>query len=186
MPTWPATARAARSLSPVSRTGRRPRPRRRATAAAAAGRSWSARRRGAGLAVPAGQDRGPAVVSRRVHGRAQPGGHVDGQLGEQLGAAHGDVAVPDAAAHPGPRQRGEPGDRRQAAEPGGGLAGDGLADGVLGAVLDRPGQQQRLLLGGVLGAVSTAVTVMVPVVRVPVLSRTTTRIRGPARARGRS
>ena len=32
MPSWPATASAARGLSPVSRTGRRPRPRTQATA----------------------------------------------------------------------------------------------------------------------------------------------------------
>ena len=44
--------------------------------------------RGAGLPVPAGQDRGAAVVSAAASTAcAQPGGHLEGQLGEQRGAA---------------------------------------------------------------------------------------------------
>ena len=178
MPSWPATARAVRSLSPVSSTGRRPRPRSRATAAAAPGRSRSATSTAA-RACPS-QPASTAVrpsSSAVPHRLAQRGGHLDGQLGEQPRAAHGDGMVPDPAAHPGPGQGGELGDRRQAAEPGRGLRG--RSPGRWGArsrprplrPAAAPPSPRRT------GAVMTPVTVMAPVVRVPVLSSTTTRIR---------
>ena len=104
------------------------------------------RQRGAGLAVPPDEDRGPAVVRCGLDGVAERGRHLNEQLGEQLRAADGNVPVLDAASHPGTRQGREPGDLRQAAEPGGGRAGDGLADRVLRSVFDGAGQQQRLPL----------------------------------------
>ena len=115
---------------------RRPRPAAARSATTSAARAWPSQ--------PTRTAVRP-VVRRGVDGVAQRGGHLERQLGEQPRAAHGDVPVPDAAPHSGPGQGGEPGDLRQAAEPGGGLAGDRLADRVLGAVFDRAGQQQRLL-----------------------------------------
>ena len=47
------------------------------------------------------------------------------------------LASGDAAPDPGSGQRREPGDLRQAAEPGGGRPGDGLADRMLRPVFDR-------------------------------------------------
>ena len=59
--------------------------------------------RGPGLAVPADQDRGPALLLGGLGGLAQRRGHHEGQLGEQARAADGDHAAVDGAAHAGAR-----------------------------------------------------------------------------------
>ena len=92
MPSCPATARAVRSLSPVSSTGRRPSLRSRAMAAGAPGRSWSATI-SAARACPSQPARtavrpaSPAAVTacRRAAGTSS------GQLLEQREAADRDV-----------------------------------------------------------------------------------------------
>ena len=52
---------------------------------------------------------------------------------------------------PAPGSAVKPSAGGQAAQPGRGFPGDGLADGVLGGVLDRAGPAQRVLAGLVPG-----------------------------------
>ena len=58
-----------------------------------------------------------------------------------------------------------------------GAGGDGPGDRVLGGVLQRPGQEQRLLGASTPAAVATSTSAIWPVVTVPVLSSTTVSIR---------
>ncbi len=178
IPTCPATAAATRSLSPVSSMGRRPRARSRATAAPAPGRSSSATV-SAARAWPSHPTRTAVRPSSAaaLDGVAERGRHLDEQLGEQPGAAHGNVPVPDAAPHPGPGQGREPGDLRQAAEPGGGRRAMawpiGCSEPSSTAPASSSASRWAASPAPARGEMMTAVTVMVPVVRVPVLSSTT-------------
>ena len=101
---------------------------------------------GAGLPVPAGQHRGPAVRLGVLGGLPERGGDGEAEFGEEVRAADGDLAALDGAAHAGAGQRGEARRRREGAQAGGGGPGDGLADRVLGGVLHRAGQPEDLVV----------------------------------------
>ena len=145
IPTAAATARAARSLSPVSSTGRRPEA---AQLADRLGRGRLHRvgddEHGADLAVPAGGDGG---APRRLRGRLgcfQLGRQVQRPVGEQLGPPGDDGVTVDDALHAEALAVLEGLDGGQGAEPLPGGAGDGLGDGVLGGVLHGADEAQHL------------------------------------------
>ena len=107
---------------------------------------------------------------------------------ERRGTAREQPRLPTVTSRPAARPRTPPPGSGTNSVTGGrspnraaGLPRDRLADGVLGGVFDRAGEQQRLVglatARGAAGSVMTPVTAMVPAVRVPVLSSTTTRTR---------
>ena len=103
MPSWSAICRAARSLSPVSSTGRRPSL---AQPSHGAGRARlelvGHDQRRPRLAVPAGQHRGAARAFGLVHGPAQLRGDREVQLSEQPRAAHSDHGTVEVPRTPAP------------------------------------------------------------------------------------
>ena len=146
MPTWSATARAARSLSPVSRIGVSPRVRRSAIAAALVGLiGVGDDDRGADGAVPADEHRGVAGVLGGGLGVGELGGEGHGPVGEEPFAAGDDAVAVDDALHAEAFEVGEVFDRGQRADAVAGAGGDGLGDGVLGGVLERAGEAQHLV-----------------------------------------
>ena len=134
---------------------------------------------GVSMAVPADQDRGPGAVLGHVHRLAQRGRDVDGPLGEQPKAAHGDVAAAGSASYPRPGSRANP---VTGARPPNRAAASraiawpmGCSEASSTAPASSSGSSRSAPEAP--GSAITAVTVMAPVVRVPVLSSTTTRTR---------
>ena len=181
MPTAAATARAARSLSPVSSTGRRPRPRSRVTASAEVGLTVSATmstpRTAPSQAANTTVWPGGLGAVRRGR-RARPGPAAPTATSSQRRGRRATACpstTPRDAEPPGswrsPRRRGAVGrlpcPAAVPARPG----RDRRGDRVLGGVLDRPGQPQQVarVVAGRGGHVGQAIR---PVVTVPVLSST--------------
>ena len=146
IPTWSATPRAARSLSPVSRTGSSPSARQLADRCGAGGlHGVGDDDDGADGAVPADEDRGVAQVLGCRLGGFELGGEGHGPVGEEPFAA-GDHAVPvDDALNAEALEVGEAFDGGQCADPLAGAGGDGLGDGVLGGVLEGTGESEDLV-----------------------------------------
>ena len=151
MPTWSATARAARSLSPVSRMGVSPRRRSAVIASGLVGLMVSATMiGGADGAVPADEHGGVAERFGAGLGVDEGRGERHGPVGEEPFAPDDDGVAVDDAVHAEALDVGEALDRGQRAETLSGAGGDGVGDGVLGGVLECAGEAERV--GGV-GAV---------------------------------
>ena len=146
MPTSAATARAARSWSPVSSTGSRPSSRSRATASAEVALTVSDDDEHAARgAVPADEHRGAALGLRRVERLGELGRH-DQPLGlEQCRAAHDRTTSRDVADHAEALAVGEAAHLGVLGARGG--LGHGARDRVLGAVLQRGGDAAYLVDG---------------------------------------
>ena len=145
MPTSSATARAVVSLSPVSRTGRRPSAFSDATASADVALTVSATTKTA-VACPS-QPAAIAVCPRASAARraaSSAGGRCMRPIGQQRGPAHDQRVALDDALDAEPFAVGEALDRGQRARRRRG-GGDGLGDRVLGGVLERADQAQRLV-----------------------------------------
>ena len=145
MPTSAATARAVVSLSPVSRTGRSPSAFSDATASAELSLTVSATTKTARRsAVPAGGDRGLPARLGGAAGGVELGRQVHRPVGQQRGAPDDERVAVDDALDAEALAVGEALDRRERALGGGGL-GDRLGDRVLGGVLERADEPQRLV-----------------------------------------
>ena len=179
MPTWSAMARAARSLSPVSRHGLQPEGGGAGDRVGAGGLDGVGDDEdGAECAVPAGEDRGLAASGLGcVVGCVEFGRDRHRPVGEQEPRPADDhrVAVDDALDAETLRGWRSP-STGAAGRRGRGGVGDGLGDRVLGGVLERA-DEARTSSRSVPSTVTTSTRVIRPVVTVPVLSSTTVSIR---------
>ena len=149
MPTWSATARAARSLSPVSRTGFKPSARRRAMASALVGLTVSATtsRARSSPSHPARIAVRPSASAASLAAR-RSGGRRHRPVGEQRLAAGDDGVTVDDALDAETFEVGEVLDGRSGPRSVAGGAGDRFGDRVLGGVFERTDQSEHLVAVG--------------------------------------
>ena len=157
MPTAAATVAAARSLSPVSSTGRSPRARSSAIAAALVGLTASATTSTprAAPSQPTSTGVRPAASASSLPGAGRRRRSI-ALFGQEPLAADDDAPAVDDAGDAEALHVGEPVDGGQRQPPAAGAVGDRPGDRVLGCVLEGAGEPQHVV--GMSPAAATAST----------------------------